>query len=191
MKKIFLFLTICLLSVRLFAYDVFSVFALQDAYHTEYAAVEDSISTVLFAPSLGYYMSLNAFENESQTGFGISNTASICQTREFIFYDRILIGSSLRPPASFPIAFLSGIALQPEFEKASSSVSSFHFLIGFGFDFQLGTKKQGFGFGSALNVSLYPIMLANTTVNGETKEIKLEKYGRVCIGISFGVSSSN
>ena len=176
----------------MFAYDIISVFALQDAYHTEYVAVEDGISTVLFAPALGYYMSLNAFNSESQTGFGISNTASICQTRdEFIFYDRIVIGSSLRPPADFPIALLSGIALQPEYEDVSSTVSSFHFLIGFGFDLQLGTKKQGFGFGSALNVSLYPIMFANTTVNGETTKIEIEKYGRVCVGLSFGVSSAN
>ncbi len=192
MKRLFIILLVLFMSVCAFAKEGLALFAVQNAFQVETISIRNSATITLDAPSIGYYMSANIFEDGESKGFGISNVFSLyLVTDEVYLNDKILVGPSLKLDTKFPAAILSGVIIQPEFEKTSNDNSSFHFLIGMGMDFQLGTEKGGFSFGSALSIGLYPIMLASTTINGKTSSIDIERYGRVSIGISFGVCAAN
>lgn len=192
MKKLIILLSVLFLSARLFAYDTFALFAVQNAFQTESVVLKGDVSQVLFSPSLGYYMSGNLFEKGEKTGFGISNVFSIYQTATEVYInDKVLLGPALSASDNIPVILLPGVILQPEHEWINNNTTSFHFLIGMGFDLQVGSKMRGSGFGAALSVGLYPIMLANTTINGKTNSIDIKKYGRVSIGLSFGAFISN
>ena len=107
----------------------------------------------------------------------------------FYIGDRILIGPSIRLTGeSIPIALTSGLIFQPEYELIFDNSSSSHVLLGIGFDFQLGTNMEGFGFGTALSIGLYPIAFINIYNNHKTTKLNIEKYGRLSIGLSFGSS---
>ena len=189
MKKHIILIFFLFFSVNLFAYDVFEVIGYNKSFQVESGFIEDTLPQIGVLPSQGLYTSVNIYPEEELLGFGFSNLINIFDVKnETYFGDRILLGASTRLfTETIPIGFIYGLSIQPEYEKVTNNVSSSRVLFGMGLDFQIGTGYKLVNFGTALNISLYPIMVGDLNYQGESKDFNISKYGRIHIGLTIGV----
>ena len=196
MKRIFICLSLLFCVSILSAYDAFGLYGVRIAEHVEVVTVENKTKTLL-APSIGFHMASSFFPENKKLGFDLSNTISAYITpNENYFSDRLLFGPAFKFSLNIiPMVAVCGLILQPEYE-IGESFTSFHFLTGIGFDYMLGTNKNGAGFGAAINLGYYPYMYADYSVYDPktkekiTKDVELDSFGRISFGITIGLATN-
>lgn len=194
MKKITVFLFLLFLSLSAYAYDAISVSGWKVQVDAEAIRVENSKFVKTLNYLEGAFVSFSKFDEGELAGFGISESFLVGWTDSLMLNNRILVGSSLRTTTERPqFAAITGLAVGYELEAVLNSGRTNLFLIGFGTDIQLGFIKSSnmYGIGTALSITAYPFGFGNYSFQGDTKWIKIERYGRVEIGLTFGIAIAN
>lgn len=191
MKKLFILITFLFISTTVFANTVLMDFGWKGSVYTETMKLENSNFLQTFIHTEGPYISEDVFIGDSLVGFGGSYSLGIGWTDSLLLANRLLFGPATRTSLDKNfLAFLSGLAIGFDFEKIQVNFverKTNMFLIGFGLDVQLKNGLKDYGLGTALTFTVYPIAFGNYNTGGNITTVKIERYGRVEIGLSIGL----